>query len=265
MADAEREAPPAGCAPTCWTSSPTNRSCPSAPAAVPLRRWCRSARRAGATAGSPPVPPSSPRRRSPSASWSWRRGRRTAPTRSPPSSPPTTPRRSRCRAPGGSLPASRSSTRATENAAVLLADDVPVPEGDRVYELWAISDGTPERCATFRPNADGTLSVYAAGLRSGERRGVGDHRGAGRRQRHPDHADPERHLSSDRRTRRFERPDRCGRTRATASRGHEPPGSDGSHGERESVPLGRAARSGRRTCARRPRSRRAGGWRCRRP
>ena len=47
---------------------------------------------------------------------------------------------------------------------MLLADDVPVPEGDRVYELWAIRDGTPERFATFRPDADGTLSVYAAGL-----------------------------------------------------------------------------------------------------
>ena len=52
----------------------------------------------------------------------------------------------------------------SEDAAVLLADDVPVPEGDRVYELWAIRDGTPERFATFRPDADGTLSVYAAGL-----------------------------------------------------------------------------------------------------
>ena len=39
-----------------------------------------------------------------------------------------------------------------------------MPEGDGVYELWAIRDGTPERFATFRPDDDGTLSVYAAGL-----------------------------------------------------------------------------------------------------
>ena len=47
---------------------------------------------------------------------------------------------------------------------MLLADEVPVPEGDRVYELWAIRAGTPERFATFRPDDDGTLSVYAPGL-----------------------------------------------------------------------------------------------------
>ena len=71
---------------------------------------------------------------------------------------------------------------ASEDAAVLLADEVPVPEGDGVYELWAIRDGTPERFADFRPDDDGTLSVYAAGPRPGQRRAVGDHRGAGRRQ-----------------------------------------------------------------------------------
>lgn len=53
---------------------------------------------------------------------------------------------------------------ASKDAAVLLADEVPVPEGDRVYELWAVRDGTPERFATFRPDGDGRLSVYAAGL-----------------------------------------------------------------------------------------------------
>jgi anti-sigma-K factor RskA len=52
----------------------------------------------------------------------------------------------------------------SEDAAVVLADDVPVPEGDRVYELWAIRDGTPEPFGTFRPASDGTLSVYLAGL-----------------------------------------------------------------------------------------------------
>ena len=40
----------------------------------------------------------------------------------------------------------------------------PVPDGDRVYELWAIRDGTPERFATFRPDESGRLSVYAPGL-----------------------------------------------------------------------------------------------------
>ncbi len=50
------------------------------------------------------------------------------------------------------------------DAAVLLADGVPVPEGDNVYELWAIRDGTPEPFDTFRPDDDGTLSVYLAGL-----------------------------------------------------------------------------------------------------
>ena len=39
-----------------------------------------------------------------------------------------------------------------------------MPEGDNVYELWAIRDGTPESFATFRPDDDGQLSVYAAGL-----------------------------------------------------------------------------------------------------
>ena len=53
---------------------------------------------------------------------------------------------------------------ASQDASVLLADDVPVPEGDDVYVLWAIRNGTPEVYAPFRPNADGTLSVYAEGL-----------------------------------------------------------------------------------------------------
>lgn len=64
----------------------------------------------------------------------------------------------------GELPGLTIVHSADEDAAVLLADAVPVPEGDRVYELWAIRDGTPERFATFRPDDDGRLSVYAAGL-----------------------------------------------------------------------------------------------------
>jgi anti-sigma-K factor RskA len=64
----------------------------------------------------------------------------------------------------GSLPDLTIVHSASEDAAVLLADDVPVPQGDRVYELWAIRGGTPERFATFRPDDDGRLRVYAAGL-----------------------------------------------------------------------------------------------------
>jgi anti-sigma-K factor RskA len=64
----------------------------------------------------------------------------------------------------GDLPGLTIVHSAGEDAAVLQADQVPVPEGDNVYELWAIRDGTPESFATFRPHDDGRLSVYAAGL-----------------------------------------------------------------------------------------------------
>jgi anti-sigma-K factor RskA len=64
----------------------------------------------------------------------------------------------------GELPGVSIVHSASEDAAVLIADNVPVPEGDRVYELWAIRRGTPEPSGTFRPDDDGTLSVYVAGL-----------------------------------------------------------------------------------------------------
>ncbi len=64
----------------------------------------------------------------------------------------------------GELPGLMIVHSAGEDAAVLLAPKVPVPDGDRVYELWAVRGGTPERFATFRPNDDGQLSVYAPGL-----------------------------------------------------------------------------------------------------
>jgi anti-sigma-K factor RskA len=64
----------------------------------------------------------------------------------------------------GELPGVSIVHSAEEDAAVLLADQVPLPDGDNVYELWAIRDGTPERFATFRPDENGQLSVYAAGL-----------------------------------------------------------------------------------------------------
>jgi anti-sigma-K factor RskA len=64
----------------------------------------------------------------------------------------------------GALPGLTLVYSAEEDAAVLLADEVPLPEGDNVYELWAIRGDTPESFATFRPADDGQLSVYAAGL-----------------------------------------------------------------------------------------------------
>jgi anti-sigma-K factor RskA len=64
----------------------------------------------------------------------------------------------------GSLPGVTITHSESENASVLMADKVPVPAGDRVYELWAITDNVPTRYTTFRPNADGTLSIYAPGL-----------------------------------------------------------------------------------------------------
>jgi anti-sigma-K factor RskA len=50
------------------------------------------------------------------------------------------------------------------NATVLIAENAPLPDGDRVYELWAIHDGTPRRSITFRPHDDGRVAVHAAGL-----------------------------------------------------------------------------------------------------
>jgi anti-sigma-K factor RskA len=64
----------------------------------------------------------------------------------------------------GELPGLTIVHSAEQNASVLLADEVPVPAEDRVYELWAVRDGTPEPYTTFRPDDDGTLAVYAEGL-----------------------------------------------------------------------------------------------------
>ena len=64
----------------------------------------------------------------------------------------------------GDLPGLTIVHSAGADAAVLTAVAVPIPEGDKVYELWAIRNGNAERFATFRPDADGTLTVYAAGL-----------------------------------------------------------------------------------------------------
>ena len=43
----------------------------------------------------------------------------------------------------GALPGVTIVHSAGEDAAVLLADEVPLPEGDNVYELWEIRDGPP--------------------------------------------------------------------------------------------------------------------------
>jgi anti-sigma-K factor RskA len=64
----------------------------------------------------------------------------------------------------GELPGLTIVYSPSNDAAVLTAAEVPVPEDDRVYELWAIRDGTPESFATFRPDDDGRLSVHAPGL-----------------------------------------------------------------------------------------------------
>ena len=92
----------------------------------------------------------------------------------------------------GELPGLTIVHSAGEDAAVLLAPNVPVPDGDRVYELWAVRGGTPERFATFRPDDDGQLERLRPGPGSGQCRAVGDHRRARRRERHPDVGDPQR-------------------------------------------------------------------------
>ena len=60
-------------------------------------------------------------------------------SRSPPSSRPTTPSPSSA----GSAGDLRLVHSDGEDAAVLLADECRVPDGDDVYELWAIGDGSP--------------------------------------------------------------------------------------------------------------------------
>jgi anti-sigma-K factor RskA len=64
----------------------------------------------------------------------------------------------------GTLPGVTIVHSPSKDASVLQADQVPVPEGDRVYELWAINNGTPQRVTTFRPDASGQVVVYAPGL-----------------------------------------------------------------------------------------------------
>lgn len=52
-----------------------------------------------------------------------------------------------------------------EQAAVLTADDLPVPEGERVYQLWAIrGSDPPEPVDIFRPNEDGEVQLLLEGI-----------------------------------------------------------------------------------------------------
>jgi hypothetical protein len=81
----------------------------------------------------------------------------------------------------------------SENAAVILADHVPVPEGDRVYELWAINDNVPQRYATFRPDDPVGSASMPLGLDPASADVWAHLGGAGRGDRRADTADPERH------------------------------------------------------------------------
>jgi len=60
----------------------------------------------------------------------------------------------------GALPDLTAVHSPSAGAVALVAEQVPVPRDDRVYELWAIHDGTPRRVATFRPQDDGRVSVH---------------------------------------------------------------------------------------------------------
>ena len=170
LADAEAVAPPPEPAgPRCSTPSPTRRSCRPRSAAAPVRR-------APAQPLAPVVPITSARRRRWTAvigvaaasvallvgvlvvsPWERRRPSDQVAAVLEADDAVEIPMT-------GDLPGLTIVHSAGADAAVLTAVAVPIPEGDNVYELWAIRDGTPERFATFRPDADGTLTVYAAGL-----------------------------------------------------------------------------------------------------
>lgn len=54
-----------------------------------------------------------------------------------------------------------------EGAVVVQGDDLPAPEGNGVYQLWAIRGGTPEPVdVTFRPD-DGEAEIFVAGFDPG--------------------------------------------------------------------------------------------------
>lgn len=45
------------------------------------------------------------------------------------------------------------------DAVALVGDEVPLPEGDQVYELWLLEDGQPQRVDIFRPGDDGSVDL----------------------------------------------------------------------------------------------------------
>ena len=47
----------------------------------------------------------------------------------------------------------------THRAAALVGEDVPLLTDDQVYELWLITDGTPQRLEIFQPHDDGTVEM----------------------------------------------------------------------------------------------------------
>ena len=51
----------------------------------------------------------------------------------------------------------------SEDAVVLQASDLPDPDEDHVYQLWAIRNGTPEASGTFEPDG-GDVELYPPGL-----------------------------------------------------------------------------------------------------
>ncbi len=46
-----------------------------------------------------------------------------------------------------------------EGRGVVLADDLPVLDDDRTYELWVMDEGGPTSAGLFRPDADGRVEV----------------------------------------------------------------------------------------------------------
>ena len=48
--------------------------------------------------------------------------------------------------------------------ALLMADDMPMPTDDDVYQVWVVdSKGTPHEMETFRPDAEGQVAMMLAG------------------------------------------------------------------------------------------------------
>lgn len=45
------------------------------------------------------------------------------------------------------------------DAMALVGEDVPMPPGDQVYELWLITAGEPQRVDIFRPHDDGSVEI----------------------------------------------------------------------------------------------------------